>query len=275
MLVEGKGGDLGPEHRQVASHRLHAPQAAPEAGESVSPVAVLRISRRGRDDADGEGNVFHVDGAEQEGNHAHHPPVHLDDPDVGLVAGLVHERVVGQHGLVHALAHSVVDQADDLGKLSVRALLDSWHVVILYLWDMGQGPGRGLGGATFLSPAGGATFLSPTGTGGFLAACSSVLLCDLVAGKCRGGRSVEWGLRPPCPPLVGDKKVAGPGAPVQTWTSLVSFGISFWTAPRTSSAPSAYPCPGSSRTGSPKVTETGPLLGHRLPAGNTWNSPPT
>ena len=137
VFVKGKGGDLGPEHRQVASHLLQAPQATPEAGESVAPVAVFRIGRRRRDDADGEGDVFHVDGAEHEGNHAHDPTLHLDDPDVGMVAGLVHERVVGQHGLVHALAHSVVDQADDLGKLSVRALLDSWHVVILFLWVTG------------------------------------------------------------------------------------------------------------------------------------------
>ena len=40
-----------------------------------------------------------------------------------------------------------------------------------------------------------ATFLSPIGTGGFLAACSSVLLCDSVAGKCRG-----WTPSPLTPP---------------------------------------------------------------------------
>ena len=45
----------------------------------------------------------------------------------------------------------------------------------------------------------GATFLSPTGTGGFLAACSSVVTENSVAGRCRGGKCTV-GTPSPLPP---------------------------------------------------------------------------
>ena len=157
VFIKRKGGDLGPEHREVASHLLHAGEAAPEAGESVASVAMLRIGRRRRDDADGEGDVFHVDGAKQEGNDAHGASVHLDDPDVGMVALLVDQGVVGEHCLDHALAHGVVHQADDLGKLQARAFSNFWHLVFLCLWEMGRSV---ILGALFR--AGGASFLAPS-----------------------------------------------------------------------------------------------------------------